>query len=208
MLQYINVKKLSAHPDNPRKNLGDLAELTESIKANGILQNLTVVPWFSTIIRQPGDNGSTDDMFTVVIGHRRLAAAVKAGLTEVPCIITNMSPIEQLQTMLLENMQHSDLTPFEQACGFQMMFDMGETVSTISDKTGFSETTVRHRMELMKLDRASLEKSAERGVTLADYIELEKIKDYERRNGVLKTIGTLILKTRCRKPLIPKHGKK
>lgn len=48
MLQNISIEKLYPHPDNPRKDLGDLSELVESIRAQGILQNLTVVP------RQPG----------------------------------------------------------------------------------------------------------------------------------------------------------
>lgn len=43
-LQYIEVSKLRPHPDNPRKELGDLTDLVESIKVHGILQNLTVVP--------------------------------------------------------------------------------------------------------------------------------------------------------------------
>ena len=43
-LQYIEVSKIFPHPDNPRKNLGDIQELSDSIKANGVLQNLTVVP--------------------------------------------------------------------------------------------------------------------------------------------------------------------
>ena len=63
-LQMIPTDKLHPHPDNPRKVIGDVSELAESIKANGILQNLTVVP----------NNDNWDD-FTVIIGHRRLAAA-------------------------------------------------------------------------------------------------------------------------------------
>ena len=46
----IEGKHLHAHPDNPRKNLGDLTELSQSIKKNGILQNLTVVP-----MEEPGE---------------------------------------------------------------------------------------------------------------------------------------------------------
>ena len=78
-LQYIEVSKIFPHPDNPRKNLGDIQELSDSIKANGVLQNLTVVPM---------SNGR----YTVVIGHRRLAAAKKAGLPKVPCVVTEMTP--------------------------------------------------------------------------------------------------------------------
>lgn len=55
--------------------------------------------------------------------------------------------------MLLENMQRSDLTVYEQAQGFQMMLDLGESISDISEKTGFSETTVRRRVKLLELDQ-------------------------------------------------------
>ena len=190
MLQYINVKNVWPHPDNPRKDLGDLTELTESIRANGIFQNLTVVPWISKITGQPGDNGSTKDKYTVVIGHRRLEAAKLAGLEEVPCIIAEMTIPEQISTMLLENMQRTDLTVYEQACGFQMMFDWGETVKSIAEKTGFAETTIKHRMKLTELDKDALEKAAKSGATINDYIELEKIKDIKTRNRVLQSIGT------------------
>ena len=73
LMTQLPVDKLFPHPDNPRKDLGDLTELADSIKANGIFQNLTVVP--------ADDSYET---FTVVIGHRRLAAAKLAGLSEVP----------------------------------------------------------------------------------------------------------------------------
>lgn len=107
-LVMLPVDRLHPHPDNPRKALGDLTELAESIKANGIFQNLTVVP---------DDPTSSYTTFTVIIGHRRLAAAKLAGLTSVPCVITEMSPDEQVATMLAENMQRNDLSVYEQAIG-------------------------------------------------------------------------------------------
>ena len=66
-LIYIPVTRLFPHPDNPRKDLGDLTELANSIKEKGIMQNLTVVPRINST-------------YTVIIGHRRLAAAKAAGL--------------------------------------------------------------------------------------------------------------------------------
>lgn len=108
-LQMIAVDKLHPHPQNPRKVIGDVTELAESIKANGILQNLTVVP--------NNDNWDDKSDFTVVIGHRRLAAAKQAGLTELPCAVVEMTEKEQLSTMLTENMQRSDLTVYEEAKG-------------------------------------------------------------------------------------------
>lgn len=192
MITNIEIKRIYQHPDNPRKDLGDLSELVESIKANGILQNLTVVPWFTKITGSItyNDNQKTDPLYTVVIGHRRLAAAKLAGLTEVPCVISDMDYKKQLSTMLSENMQRSDLTIWEQAQGFQMMLDFGETVDTISEQTGFSDSTIRRRVKLLDLDKNKFQQSVERGATLHDYAELDKISDIKLKNKVLEKIGT------------------
>ncbi|MBP2629860.1 MAG: parB-like partition protein [Firmicutes bacterium] len=192
MIQNIDISKIDPHYDNPRKDLGDLTELAESIKNNGILQNLTVVPWFSKITGVGADdpNQQKEMGYIVVIGHRRLAAAKLAGLTEVPCAISDMSYSKQISTMLLENMQRSDLTIYEQAQGFQMMLDLGESINDISQNTGFSESTVRRRVKLLEFDKEKFKESVERGGTLMDYAELDKIQDIKTRNKVLEKIGT------------------
>lgn len=178
-LTTIAIEKLHPHPDNPRKVLGDIDELADSIKVNGILQNLTVVPM-------------NDDWteFTVIIGHRRLAAAKQAGLTELPCAVVEMTEKEQLSTMLTENMQRSDLTVYEQAKGFQMLIDLGDSVAEVVEKTGFKESTVRRRLKLAELDEESFKDSQLRQPTLADYERLNQIKDIDVRNELLKSIGT------------------
>lgn len=184
-IKYIPVKKLWQHPDNPRKDLGDVTELAESIKVNGVLQNLTVVPMIGNLTKT-----WDGESYRVIIGHRRLAAAKLAGLEELPCVVVNMTEHEQLSTMLTENMQRSDLTVYEQAQGFQMMLDMGDTVEDIAEKSGFSTTTIRRRVKLLELDKDKFKKSEERGATLFDYMELDKLKSPERKNEVLDYIGT------------------
>ncbi|MBQ9033512.1 MAG: ParB/RepB/Spo0J family partition protein, partial [Lachnospiraceae bacterium] len=176
----IPVDELQPHPDNPRKDLGDLTELADSIRANGIFQNLTVLR------KRDPETGKS----TVIIGHRRLAAAKLAGLEKVPCMVVEMDEKEQISTMLLENMQRSDLTIYEQAQGFQMMLDMGETQDSISEKTGFSKTTVRHRLKLLELDPEEFRKAQERQPNLSDYIRLEKITDPKLKSKALAAIGT------------------
>lgn len=178
-LQMIPTDKLHPHPQNPRKVIGDVTELAESIKANGILQNLTVVP----------NNDNWDD-FTVIIGHRRLAAAKQAGLTELPCAVVEMTEKEQLSTMLTENMQRSDLTVYEEAKGCQLLLDLGDTVAEIAEKTGFSESKIRRRVKLCELDEEAFKESQIRQPTLADYDRLNQIKDIETRNKLLESIGT------------------
>ena len=197
-LVMLPVDKLFPHPDNPRKDLGDLTELADSIKANGVLQNLTVVP---NMVLGEISNEYWQRGYRVVIGHRRLAAAKLAGLKELPCVITQMTDREQLSTMLMENMQRSDLTVYEQAQGFQMMLDMGDTVEQIAEKSGFSTTTVRRRVKLLELDKEKFKKSEERGATLFDYVELDKIKDIDRKNAVLEFIGTENFKYKLRQAI-------
>ena len=184
----IPVNLIYPHPDNPRKDLGDITELTESIKQNGIFQNLTIVLGGKGVPLSP----EYDEIFgyTVIIGHRRLAAAKAAGLDVVPCMVVEMDEREQAATMLLENMQRSDLTIFEQAQGFQMMLDLGETQEGIAKKTGFSKSTIYHRLKLLELDPEELAKMQDRQATLSDYIELEKIDDPGLKNEALKEIGT------------------
>lgn len=161
----IPIALLAHHPDNPRKDLGDLTELADSIKAKGVMQNLTVVP-----ARDQAGTG----IYHVVIGNRRMEAAKIAGLKTLPCIIANMTAAEQVQTMLLENMQRVDLTPFEQAQGFQMMMDFGDSVEGISEKTGFSATTVRRRLKMAELDPKTLKEVSERQLTLGDFDRLDQ----------------------------------
>ena len=177
LLCRLPIDKLVPHPDNPRKDLGDLTELAASIKAKGILQNLTVVD-------------ADDDTYRIVIGHRRHAAAKLAGLTKLPCVIADMTPQEQFETMMVENIQRSNLTAYEQAEGFQLMLDMGGSVEQVAQKTGFSESTIRRRVKLLALDKGEFQKAEGRGATMTDYLKLNDIQDPKRRNQVLKTIGT------------------
>ena len=209
VLQQIELTKLHPHPSNPRKDLGDLTELADSIKTNGIFQNLTVVPgrWIGEeeYIKIAKAEGVTKDVakasfdpkgmwqedgYTVIIGHRRLAAAAIAGLETVPCVVTEMSEQEQVRTMLMENMQRSDLNYYEQAQGFQMMLDLGDTIADIAENTGFSQTTIRNRIKLMKLDPERFKKTINRQASLEDYMKLDEIEDEDLRNEVLDKIGT------------------
>ena len=175
-IKYLDIEKIIPNPLNPRKDLGDLSELADSIKTKGILQNLTVVP--------DGEN------YVLVIGHRRHAASKIAGLTELPCVIKDLTEKEQAQIMLMENIQRNELTVYEQAQGFQMMIDLGASITEVAKETGFSETTVRHRLKLNELDPELLKEKSAMPISIADYIKLEQIKDPKLKNEALEAIGT------------------
>lgn len=176
---YLKTFQLQQHPKNPRLHVGDVTELAESIKANGIMQNLTVVP-----------DQEHKGMYTVIIGHRRLAAAKEAGLNEVPCAIKNLTEKEQQSIMLTENMQRSDLTLYEQAQGIQMCMDLGMSEDDLKDKTGFSKSTIHKRVKLLQFDKDKISEGVEKGATLQDFMDLSKIEDAQEQDKLLKVIGT------------------
>lgn len=180
------VEQLHSHPQNPRKELGDLSELADSIKEIGIQQNLTVIPY----VDEAGNE--VDDQFTVIMGHRRLAAAKQAGLATVPCCIRwEMAPAEQIALMLCENMQRNELTPQEEGLAFQQLkLDFGWSVDQISQRTGFSRTKVRSRLVIAGLDQEKVKAKMSKQINLGDFVALGKIKDEEKRNELLELVGT------------------
>lgn len=172
--EMVKTNLIELNPNNPRKDLGDLTELTASIAANGIMQNLTIQ--------------RDDDHYVVLIGNRRLKCAMNLGIEEVPCAIVDLSPAEQMAMMLEENMQRNDLTLIEQAHGFQMCLDLGMTEDAISKTTGFSKSTIKHRVEMNRLDQNKLQKIKQ--ISLTDLMKLEQIDSIETRNKLLDAIET------------------
>ena len=199
-IEMIPIGDLLHHPRNPRLDLGDLSELADSIKNRGVMQNLTVV-------RCPED--STDrGKYWVVIGNRRLAAAGMAGLEELPCTVSDMDEKEQMATMLMENMQRQDLTVYEQAQGFQMMMDLGFSQKEISEKTGFSETTVKNRLKLTKFKEKDFSAAVGRGATLMDFLEISKIEGKKAQAEVMNAAGTENFRAALQKALREQEFKK
>ena len=175
-IKMLPIGQLENHPDNPRKDVGDVTELAASIKHSGIMQNLTVVPH--------------RDGYRVVIGHRRLAAAKAAGLTKLPCVISDMNYKEQCSVMLAENMQRRDLTVAEQAQGVQLLLNLGESVDDIAQKTGFSVSTVKKRAKIASLPVEELRQAEIRGATLEEYVKITQIEDEGERKICLNAAGT------------------
>lgn len=130
-IKLINPSLIDPHPDNPRKNIGDVTDLAASIKTNGLLTPLSVVP-----------NG---ERYRVIAGHRRLAACKQAGIGAVPCFVLQLDPLQQLEAMITENCQREQLTVLEEADAIQGMLDLGATTASIAHRLGRSDDYVRNR---------------------------------------------------------------
>ncbi|MBN9375396.1 MAG: ParB/RepB/Spo0J family partition protein, partial [Cellulomonas sp.] len=115
--------------------------------------------------------------YQAVIGHRGAAAAKLAGLNSVPAIVDEtLTPAQQLELMLVENVQRADLSPIEEADGYQGLLDLGLDVDAIARETGRSESTVRRRLRLGSLPEKAREKLHTGQATLA---QADRLSDFE-----------------------------
>ena len=137
-IKLINTSLIDPHPDNPRKNIGDVTDLAASIKTNGLLSPLSVVP-----------NGSR---YRVIAGHRRLMACKQAGTGAVPCFVLDLDPLQQLEAMVTENCQREQLTTLEEADAIQGMLDLGATTASVAHRLGRSGDYVRDRAKAASID--------------------------------------------------------
>lgn len=139
--QNIPVDSVVPNPQQPRARFDDdsLATLSESIAEIGLLQPIVV---------RAAENG-----FVLVAGERRLRAAKRAGLTEIPAFVRVAGDeAGSLIEALVENLQREDLTPLEEAAAFQQMLDdFGMTHAAIAERVGRSRSAVSNALRLLSL---------------------------------------------------------
>jgi ParB family chromosome partitioning protein len=135
--RLIAVEALDPNPEQPRVEIGDLTELTTSVKEKGVLEPLLVKP-----TQQKG-------RWMIIAGERRWRAACAAGLRDVPCIEMDVDEAAVAEIALIENMQRKDLTPWEEADGLAALCQRyGYTHEDVSKKVGKSRTTVTEAISL------------------------------------------------------------
>ncbi len=139
----IAIDLISPNPDQPRRSFlpQEMAELTESIKRNGILQPLLLRP-------HPTDTGK----YQIVAGERRWRAAQAANLHEAPAVVTDLSDQDVLEIAIIENVQRADLNPIEEAGGYaQLIEKFSYTQSQLAEAMGKSRPHIANMLRLMNL---------------------------------------------------------
>jgi len=138
--RLIALEQLDPNPDQPRVEIGDLTELTASIREKGVLEPLLVKP-----AREPG-------RWMIIAGERRWRASKAAGLREVPCIEMDVDDRAVAEIALIENMQRKDLTPWEEADGLAALCErFGYTHEEVARKVGKSRSTVTEALSIATL---------------------------------------------------------
>ena len=129
---YVPLDRLRAHPDNIRRDLGDLRELVDSIRLQGVLQPLRAE-------HRPGG-----EFLRIRAGHRRAAAAELAGLRKVPCVIVAEAETDEAITeMFAENLHRAGLSAAEKRDNTRRLIsEFGYTVDGVAAAVGVHVSTV------------------------------------------------------------------
>lgn len=148
----VRIDEIEPNRDQPRKEFesGALAELAESIAQHGVLQPLLLRPMVSGGYR-------------IVAGERRWRASRMAGLQEVPAVVREMTDGEEMLFALIENLQREDLSPLEEAKGYQQLIDIqGMTQEEAATAVGKSRPAVANALRLLNLPE-DIQAMVERG---------------------------------------------
>ena len=177
VIRNVPVEKILANQMQPRRDMGDLKELTNSIKENGIIEPVIVKP--------------RDGNFEIIAGERRFRAAKEAGMTEIPCIEHDIPDNEALEMSIVENIQRKDLNVFEQADSIRSLAEIyGYTHEEIAKKIGKSRVTVTELVRITDLPAEIRERCLQLGIDSKTFLlELTKTGDAEKMDEILSQYG-------------------
>ena len=170
----IPIEKIITNQLQPRKDMGDLTELTESIREKGIIEPVIIRP--------------KEGHFEIVAGERRYQAAKLAGMSEIPCIEHDIPDNEALELSIVENIQRKDLNVFEQAQSIMSLAEIyGYSHEEIAKKIGKSRVTISELIRITDLPIDIKQKCLEMAINSKTFLlELTKLEDPEKMAAILR----------------------
>lgn len=185
-LKLVEVAYLRPSPHNPRKDFESeaaqkaLRELKDSILAQGICQPILARPLGA--------------MYEIVAGERRYRAALAAGLDVVPCIVRPLTDNQATEIQVVENLQRSDLSEFEEAQSYQRLLELkdGEaacyTVPVLAERFGVEKTHIYRRLALLRLIEGGRKAMQDGKLSATAAVLLARIPSPERQQAALLAI--------------------
>ena len=180
------LQKIEPNRLQPRKSFNEeeLAALADSIRQHGVIQPLTV---------RLLDTG----YYQIIAGERRWRAARMAGLREVPVVIIEADDKKAMELALIENLQRADLTPIEEARGYQQLIgEYGLTQEQVADRVSKSRPAVANAMRLLSLPDELLSMVDSGKLTAGHARALLSIKDERQQLAVAQKVVNLQLSVR------------
>ena len=142
-INKLSLSEIKPNPYQPRKDFDkeNLQDLTNSIKERGVIQPI--------IVRK---SSSGDSKYEIIAGERRWLAASKAGLHEIPVVITDVDDLKSLEFAIVENVQRHDLNPLEEAQGYKRLIDeFSYDQEKVSKFIGKSRSYITNCLRLLNL---------------------------------------------------------
>ena len=195
-VQYINIHDIMPNANQPRKTFSEekIDELSKSIKEHGIIQPI--------VVRKKGES------YEIVAGERRWRAARKAELTQVPCLIRELTDEQNMLIAIIENMQREDLNPVEEAEGLnQMITTFGMTQEQVSKSVGKSRPYIANSLRLLKLPEYIKNEMAEGRLSAAHGRTLITVESEDVRKALCDKIIREGLSVRETERLVSAQGK-
>lgn len=178
-LVMLKPSEIKASPNQPRKSFDEyeLKALSDSIQASGIIQPL--------IIRKTLDGG-----YQLIAGERRLKAAMMAGLRRVPCVIHKTDDETAALYSILENLQRSNLTVFEEAEGInRLISEYGISQSEAAARLGISQSGLSNKLRLLNLSDNIKERISSARLTERHARALLKLPEEKREEALDRIIA-------------------
>ena len=195
-VQYINIHDIMPNANQPRKTFSEekIDELSKSIKEHGIIQPI--------VVRKKGES------YEIVAGERRWRAARKAEVTQVPCLIRELTDEQNMLIAIIENMQREDLNPVEEAEGLnQMITTFGMTQEQVSKSVGKSRPYIANSLRLLKLPEYIKNEMAEGRLSAAHGRTLITVESEDVRKALCDKIIREGLSVRETERLVSAQGK-
>jgi ParB family chromosome partitioning protein len=175
--QVLPIEWLRPSKTNPRKHFGDLAELTASIQAHGILVPL--------IVRPTNPLNTKDSLYEIVAGERRYRASKEAGLRELPVRIVELDDKQALEVQVIENLQRADVHPIEEADGYQQLIAKhGYDVAALAVRVGKSESYVYQRLKLAALIPKAKQAFYEEKITASHAVLIARLDEKQQKQAL------------------------
>jgi len=139
-IQYIKIDNIVRNPYQPRKSFDSekIEELAQSIRENGLIQPIVV--------------RSYQDKYELIVGERRVLAAKRANLSEIPAVIKDYSEEKLLELALIENLQREDLNPIEEALAYKLILERDRiTQDELAKRIGKSRSYIANMLRILEL---------------------------------------------------------
>ena len=174
----IPIELIEVNPEQPRSNLGNIEELTASIREKGVLEPILV-------------RAVSENRYQIIAGERRFRAATAAGLDEIPAIELDADERETLEIALIENIQRKDLTAFEESEGLAVLQQkFGYTHEKISQVIGKSRTTVTETLLLNDIPDRVRAMCREAGIANKSIlVQIARLGDPEAMEELVRRYG-------------------